>query len=217
MTPEIYVFMKIESIGAFTWRMEHDMADGRIPEQEHAAIDKDVQRLRGEALELARGLTAYGLVEPLRDDKPTAEYWAWYSWWKAWLNSHSDDEWRRIEPLIIFDMPEHLQQRLRPAGSWRDTFYHQDHEPYKQIRVFNKWGKEYKWLEWIDFETGLCEYLLRRCGEFVLDQEGKFERRQLRIATPLRFMMRPIEENHASLDEQKASDIRDRHAEDCHA
>ena len=87
---ETEYWMAIEELGGFSWRMNHDLADGRI-EDPKGAIDKEIQ----EAVEIQKKLVAklkekFGVIPP--DECPQKEidkelppapegkiyYWNWY-------------------------------------------------------------------------------------------------------------------------------------------
>ena len=43
---EMEVYFIIDGYGSFMWRASHDMAHGRIPTEDHAAIDRDIVLMR---------------------------------------------------------------------------------------------------------------------------------------------------------------------------
>lgn len=117
--PEVVVYMLIEQIGGFIWRMNHDMADGRIPVEAHRGIDKDIAKARPQQVALVKCLTRFGLAKPLEeDDRPTDEYSAWYRWWNGWHKGMSDEEWDEIQGDIKLEMCDEAIARCRPEGSW---------------------------------------------------------------------------------------------------
>lgn len=119
---EVMVYMHIDHIGGFIWRMNHDMADGRIPIESHRVIDEDIARARPQQVSLVKCLTRFGLEKPVAEDgTPTAEYWAWYRWWNGWHKDMPDEEWDNIQGDIKLDMSEKEIARCRPEGSWNGT------------------------------------------------------------------------------------------------
>ena len=120
--PEVVVYMHIETIGGFMWRMNHDMADGRIPPESHQAIDEDIAKVRPQQVRLVECLTRFGLDKPLEDDGiPTDEYWAWDKWWNGWHKGMSDAEWDAIQGDIKLGMSEEAIARCRPEGASAGT------------------------------------------------------------------------------------------------
>jgi hypothetical protein len=99
--PEIQVYFAIQVIGGFVWRMEHDMADGRIPEADHPAIDADIVIARGEQLKLVRSLTRFGLTTPIEEQgAPTKEYWAWYKKWNNYVENLSNEQFDELDKAL---------------------------------------------------------------------------------------------------------------------
>ena len=42
---EVELYFQIDAIGAFIWRMRHDMSHGRIPEKDCEAVLEDVKKM----------------------------------------------------------------------------------------------------------------------------------------------------------------------------
>ncbi len=87
---ELEYFRAIESLGAFIWTMEHDLADGRIEDSE-GGIDNDIQKFRRISKKLVSELKEkFGVIPP--EEYPNTEigktpppapegktyYWDWY-------------------------------------------------------------------------------------------------------------------------------------------
>ena len=120
--PEVLVYMAIEYIGGFIWRMNHDMAHGRIPQEDHASIDRDIASARPEQIELVKCLTRFGVESPLdEEDNPTKDYRKWYSWWSQWHKGMPDEEWEELNAIIDQDMSDDEIARCRPEGRWQDV------------------------------------------------------------------------------------------------
>jgi hypothetical protein len=120
--PEAAIYILIDHIGAFIWRMEHDMADGRIPMEAHAGIDKEIAELRPQQVALVRCLTRFGVEVPLdEENKPTQAYRKWYQWWNRWHQGMSDEQWDELGDLIQMDMSDEDIARCRPEGKWEDV------------------------------------------------------------------------------------------------
>lgn len=115
--PEILVYYTINSIGGFIWQMNHSMADGRIPECDHAAIDKDIANVRKQQVELIKTLPKYGVSQPLgENDQPTPEYWLWFRWWDSYAKSLSNEEFYILNNLLS-DKGD--VSKFRPEGNWK--------------------------------------------------------------------------------------------------
>lgn len=112
---EIMLYFLIDAIGAFTWRMNHDYAHGRIPEDDMVAINKDIERLRVKQDRAVKNLPRFG-VNPLEDGKTTAEYWAWYKWWNHWHKDElTNEQWDELNQK----MNEKADlSSYRPSGDW---------------------------------------------------------------------------------------------------
>lgn len=118
---ERMAYFFIDQCGAFIWRMNHDMADGRIEAKHHAGIDGDIMRVRERQQEAVAALTRFGL-KPVDDaGRPTAEYWAWYRWWDSWKKGMSNEEWRECDSAMTRGMTPEEDARFRPSGDWRDS------------------------------------------------------------------------------------------------
>ena len=87
---EMEYYQVIEGLGGFAWRMDHDLADGRI-EDETGGIDKDIQDARKISATLVAELKEkFGVippeecpkVEPGKEAPPAPKgkiyYWDWY-------------------------------------------------------------------------------------------------------------------------------------------
>lgn len=127
---EVMVYCFIDECGAFIWRMDHDMAHpGRIPQEDHAAIDADIIRVRKQQILAVRQLTRFEIKIPLdEDDRPTEDYWKWFRWWDKWKRGMNDDEWRRIDAMLSGNMSEDQIQQCRPNGKWQDPVTEKSYE-----------------------------------------------------------------------------------------
>jgi len=65
---ELGLYFMINEIGGFVWRMNHDMADGRIPEKDWPMIDEEIARLRPLQTFAVSQLTRIGVETPLKED-----------------------------------------------------------------------------------------------------------------------------------------------------
>ena len=98
---EAELYFLIDACGAFIWSMNHDMAHGRIEEEHHAAIDKDIERMRKYQLEAIKELPRIGIIPLNEQDRGTPEYWTWYKTWSTWHKDKlTEDEWRELNHAL---------------------------------------------------------------------------------------------------------------------
>ena len=119
--PEAVVYFLIEDLGGFIWRMNHDMADGRIPEKEGAGIDKEIALARTEQRRLCvEALPRFGVATPwIEGAGPSDEYWAWYRWWNAWHKCMPSEQWSEVDAALDLEMTDEQIARCRPEGTWK--------------------------------------------------------------------------------------------------
>ena len=118
--PEVLIYMCMENLGGFIWRMNHDMAHGRIPEASHKGIDKDIVIAREEQKKLLTSLTRFGVNPTDEKGVPTKDYWKWYRWWSQWHKGMSNDDWNRVDSIMGLTMTEKQIAECRPEGKWQD-------------------------------------------------------------------------------------------------
>jgi hypothetical protein len=98
---EIELYFLIEECGYFCWRMNHDMANGRIPRKDHAAIDADIVTIKKKQREAIDELPRVGVESPLDESgRPTDNYWVWYRKWHAWHHNMSDESWSAVSKML---------------------------------------------------------------------------------------------------------------------
>lgn len=114
------LYFTIDFFGGFIWRMNHDMADGRIPLEDHPAIDKDVSRCRERSCIAVKQCSRFG-VDPAvdKDNRPTDDYWKWYRWWDGWKKGLSAEEWDVFDTANSRGLTEEEERLYQPAGDWR--------------------------------------------------------------------------------------------------
>lgn len=95
---ELYFF--IDTCGAFMWRMNHDMCDGRIPEKDWPGIDRDIVDVRAQQMTAVRRLPEFGVASLDAENKPTPEYWVWFRTWDAWKKGLADADWRTVDAAV---------------------------------------------------------------------------------------------------------------------
>ncbi len=108
---EIFLWAAIEQLGGFLWRMNHDMADGRI--QSTPDIEADMIMM-GENQEYAIDqLARFGVPDP-REGK-RKEYMEWYKIWKDYWETVDKDIYDEINRRIKIDSTDACQE-YRPDG-----------------------------------------------------------------------------------------------------
>lgn len=137
---EICTYFIINEIGGFIWRMNHDMADGRIESSDHAAIDKDIVTMREIQLHAVKCLTKFG-VTPFKDDEKTttAEYWAWFRWWDAYIKNMPKEQWEELDELISTKKDV---SAYRPEGNWKDNVEKEEENIKKSQEFWSKVGEK---------------------------------------------------------------------------
>ena len=112
---EVELFLFIDGLGGFVWRMEHSLTHGMITSKEWDEKEKFECQAR---MELAvERVEAFGLL-PFSSKfcDPSREYWAWYNWWKKYISELDDSRWKELEGLIEDGK---ATGDFRPAGSWQ--------------------------------------------------------------------------------------------------
>lgn len=118
---EVMIYFLIDACGSFIWRMNHDMADGRIPKEHHKAIDEDVVRVREQQVSAICELPRFGVEMPLDEEKrPTEDYWKWFRWWDSWKKNLSNEKWKKVDAMLSDNMSEDQLRQCRPEGKWQD-------------------------------------------------------------------------------------------------
>jgi hypothetical protein len=104
---EYILYSIIQSLGGIRWRIAHDAADGRIPDDQN--VSRSLEELT-EKLEAAVDQTArFGVETPVRPEgQANQSYWLWYRKWNDWVESLSDDEFNRLDAVIESDLGDHI-------------------------------------------------------------------------------------------------------------
>jgi len=114
---EVNTYFLIDECGAFIWRMNHEMAHGRIPQENHAAIQGDINNV-GEVQKFAAdNLTRFNVDPETVNDRKNGEYWKWYRFWDDWKKGLSNEDWNAVNQLMINN--KSIDEYL-PKGTWRD-------------------------------------------------------------------------------------------------
>jgi hypothetical protein len=113
---EVDTYFLIDECGAFIWRMNHEMAHGRIPQESHAAIDKDVVGVREVQQFAVDNLGRFG-VDPESAKDSDGDYWKWYRFWDNWKKGLSNGDWDAI--MLLIKNKESYEKYL-PEISWKN-------------------------------------------------------------------------------------------------
>lgn len=126
---EYELFFFIEQCGSMLWRLQHDLADGRIgeTEEEVESIEKSIQQLsqqQKDAVNIVAERFGIDLIHEETTDaggnktsKINGDYWKWYRHWKNWLTSLTDEEWNMVNRMM--QKGESIDDYL-PKNSWKD-------------------------------------------------------------------------------------------------
>lgn len=114
---ETDTYFLIDECGAFTWRMNHDMAHGRIEQESHAAIDADIVNVREIQQFAVDNLSRFGVDPESAKDRENGDYWKWYRFWDDWKKGLSNEDWNAVNQLMI---DEKSYEEYLPKTTWRD-------------------------------------------------------------------------------------------------
>jgi hypothetical protein len=114
---EVDTYFLIDECGAFMWRMNHDMAHGRIPQEAHAAITEDIAAVREIQQFAVDNLTRFGVDPESAKDRKNGDYWKWYGFWDDWKKGLSDEDWNSVNALMHQQQP---YDKFLPKGKWQD-------------------------------------------------------------------------------------------------
>lgn len=115
---EVELYFAIDECGSFIWHMNHDMADGRIPEKDHAAIDEDIVRMRKLQVECIEQLPKFGISALDENCRATDAYWVWYRKWNAWHKGMSDEAWRAVNASLKSGVTDDLVAKYRQEAGF---------------------------------------------------------------------------------------------------
>jgi|AntAceMinimDraft_10_1070366.scaffolds.fasta_scaffold08558_12 hypothetical protein len=116
---EINTFFLIDECGAFIFRMTHDMNKGRIPIQDFAGINYDVQNVHKTQKFVVSNLHRFGIDPKSTIDNENGDYWKWYRFWNNWKRELSDEDWKKINVIIKENSNADLTEFL-PTKKWND-------------------------------------------------------------------------------------------------
>lgn len=109
------LYFLINALSGYIWRMNHDMADGRI--KENINLEEEQYALEFCVLQTTR----FGVEVPEAKEgehiKNTDSYTEWYRWWNSYfqrdLSQEEFDEYNRL-----FSEGKDISH-FRPKGDWR--------------------------------------------------------------------------------------------------
>ena len=111
------LYRMIEAFGYKIWRLNHDMADGRIKEN----IDLMPYQYAIEYCVMHTTRFGVEISEPKEGEqvKATKSYWAWFKWWDNYFkNTLTDEECEEYEHKS--ERVEDIS-KFRPTGDWKDN------------------------------------------------------------------------------------------------
>ena len=90
---EIELYFLIDAIGYLRWRLNHDMADGRIPEEKWPPLDKTILEVAEKQHAAVSELVRFG-ISPFQEDgkSPSKEYWKWFHKWDNYIKKELSKE-----------------------------------------------------------------------------------------------------------------------------
>jgi hypothetical protein len=114
---EVDTYFLIDECGAFMWRMNHDMAHGRIPQESHKAIDEDIVAVRELQQFTVDNLQRFGVDPESAKDRKNGDYWKWYGFWDKWKKGLSNEEWNALFELMT---TKQSYEKFLPKENWKD-------------------------------------------------------------------------------------------------
>lgn len=102
------LYFIINEIGGFLWRMNHDLADGRI--KSSPGIDEDLKNLSALQQKAVEQTVRFGV--PFKQEMKMNsilkeevlvtcdEYWQWYRFWDKWKDDLKPEEWAQVSSRI---------------------------------------------------------------------------------------------------------------------
>lgn len=111
------LYSLIDSLGYRIWRLNHDMADGRIEQN----IDLMPYQYAIEYCVMHTTRFGVEISEPKEGEhvKATKSYWAWFEWWDNYFKrTLTDEEYEEYERKS--EKREDIS-KFRPTGDWKDN------------------------------------------------------------------------------------------------
>ncbi len=95
---EVELYLLINTASYMQWRMNHDAADGRIPNE---GIDESIKNLYELQHKAITQLKRFGLSPFLKDKKtPSDDYLKWFHKWDKYVKNLSQDDYDKLEEQI---------------------------------------------------------------------------------------------------------------------
>lgn len=103
---EIFLWLYIEECGGFLWRMNHDLADGRI--ESTPGIENDLIKIQENIVYAVGQLVRFGLKDPMGNESKEGRdiYWQWYQWWKKHIDTLSSTDLKEIGERLNKDVKD---------------------------------------------------------------------------------------------------------------
>jgi hypothetical protein len=114
---EVDTYFLIDECGEFMWRMNHEMAHGRIPQESHADIQENIDNVREIQVFAVNNLQRFGVDPESAKDIKNGDYWKWYNFWNIWKKGLSDEEWDAVNLLIS---KKESYEKYLPKNTWKD-------------------------------------------------------------------------------------------------
>jgi len=111
---EFELFLTIESLGSILWREKHEFFHDRLKMSE-ADFKENQEYYRALQKKCVLMLKQFDVDPESVNEKPNGSYWKWYTFWKNWMNSFSNKEWRDFE--IKHEKEENVDDLL-PKKKW---------------------------------------------------------------------------------------------------
>jgi hypothetical protein len=98
------IYFAINTLGGFIWRMNHDMADGRIESTDGIMKDLDMAQYNIEYFVVLSSKfgTKTKVAKTVNEHvHQTKEYWTWYRWWDDYFQKElTTSEWKEYMKLL---------------------------------------------------------------------------------------------------------------------
>lgn len=114
---EVETYFLIDECGAYIWRMNHEMAKGRIPTEAHSDIQVDIMTVKEIQKFAVNNLMRFGIDPESANDRENGDYWKWYLHWDGWKKELSDEEWNTVNSLMA---KRESYENYLPKNTWRD-------------------------------------------------------------------------------------------------
>lgn len=109
---EVTTYFLVDECGMYLFRMNHDLADGRVPDESKEEVLKGMAEIRVIQKFTVDNLGRFDVDPESAFDKENGNYWKWYRFWSNWKNNLTDDEWK------VVSTGEY--QPYLPKTSWKD-------------------------------------------------------------------------------------------------